>query len=183
MQTIILITVALMASVAAFAPVGSRFMASKLSMASIVETAAGAGSFNSLVKAVEACGLKDTLSNGGRGAFTVFAPTDAAFDAAGGIDNLLKDTNALKDILLFHVVNGEKNPSRNGLSYQTLHPEEKEISVKVTVGEPVQSLMYGGDHAPATVVNGPRGGIACDNGVIHVLDSVLIPYEGTQAPT
>ena len=184
MNTVIFIIVAFAAVATAFAPAGSRFAKSSLSMANIVETATSAGTFGTLTKALGAAGLADTLSGGGRGSFTVFAPTDAAFEAlpAGALDKLMADPAALKATLLYHVVEGDKQPSRNGLSFQTMHPEEKEISAKITVGEPVQSLMYGGQETPALVVNGPRGGIVCDNGVIHVIDQVLIPYEGSEPP-
>src|SRR3954454_13531880 len=72
----------------------------------IVETATEAGSFKTLLAAVKAAGLVETLQ--GTGPFTVFAPTDAAFAAlpAGTLDGLLKDPAALKKILLYHVVSG-----------------------------------------------------------------------------
>ena len=73
----------------------------------IVDTAVGAGMFNTLVTAVKAAGLVDTLK--GAGPFTVFAPTDEAFKKlpAGTVEGLLKDTAKLKDILLYHVVAGK----------------------------------------------------------------------------
>lgn len=184
MNAVVFIIVAFAAVATAFAPAGSRFAKASLSMANIVETASGAGTFGKLVAAVTSAGLADTLSGGGRGSFTVFAPTDAAFDKlpAGALDALMADPAKLKEVLLYHVVSGDRNPNRNGISFTTMHSEEKEISVKVTVGEPVESYMWGGNPDPALVVNGPRGGIACDNGVIHVIDQVLLPYEGNVAP-
>ena len=184
MKDIFFVIVVFVGVCAAFVPANSRFVQKKLSMANIVETATGAGTFNTLTKALGAAGLTDTLSGGGRGSFTVFAPTDAAFEKlpSGALDALMADPAKLKDTLLYHVVEGDKNPSRNGVTYETMHPEQKEISVKVTVGEPVESYMWGGNPDPALVVNGPRGGIACDNGVIHLIDQVLLPYEGNVAP-
>jgi uncharacterized surface protein with fasciclin (FAS1) repeats len=148
-------------------------------MANIVDTAAAAGSFKTLLAAVEAAGLKGALS--GTDKLTVFAPTDAAFAKLpkGTVEALLKDIPKLKNILLFHVVKGEVNPNRNGKTFDTLlmggDSFPKEISVKVTVGEPVQSLIWGGQDTPAVVVT---AGVKADNGVIHVIDEVLIPYEG-----
>ena len=68
------------------------------------------------------------------------------------------------------------NPNRNGRTYVTVNG--KEISCKVTV-DTADSFMYGGQETPAKVVT---RGIKCDNGVIHVIDQVLIPYEGNEAP-
>lgn len=132
------------------------------------------GSFKTLVAAVTAAGLAETLSGG---KFTVFAPTDDAFAKlpAGTVDALLADIPKLKDILLYHVVNGEVNPNRNGKTFDTL--QGKEISVKVTV-DACDSLIWGGQERPAKV----SGSVKADNGLIHVIDEVLIPYEGTVAP-
>jgi len=75
-------------------------------LANIVDTAVNAGSFNTLVAAVKAAGLVNTLT--GAGLFTVFAPTDEAFAKLpeGTVDNLLKDIPQLKQILTYHVVSG-----------------------------------------------------------------------------
>lgn len=146
-------------------------------MASIVDTAVKAGNFKTLVSAVQAAGLASTLS--GPGPFTVFAPTDEAFNKLpkGTVDALLKDTPKLKSILTYHVVPGVVKPIRNGKTYTTVNG--KEISVKVTV-DTTDSLMYGGQKTPAKVT---QMEVKCDNGVIHIIDEVLIPYEGNEAPT
>ena len=146
-------------------------------MANIVETAVSAGTFKTLVAAVTAAGLAPTLS--GPGPFTVFAPNDAAFAKlpAGTVDALLKDIPKLASILTYHVVSGSVRPTRNGRSFDTVNG--KEISVKVTVGDPVESFIWGGQENPAKVV---AFDVKADNGVIHVIDQVLIPYEGSEAP-
>lgn len=165
----------MLVAVAAFAPSSSRFVNSRLSMANIVDTAVKAGSFKTLVAAVTAAGLADTLKGG---KFSVFAPTDEAFNKLpkGTVDALLKDIPKLKSILLYHVVGDVVSPRRNGKTYETLNG--KEISVKVTV-DTADSFMWGGQPNPAKVVTRD---IACDNGVIHVIDQVLLPYEGNEAP-
>jgi len=115
----------------------------------------------------------------------VFAPTNAAFDAIpGGVDALLADKAKLKETLLMHVVEGAKNPTRNGYSFTTLCPDAsgfKEIAVKVTV-DTAESFMFGDNKVGAALPNGPRGQVVCDNGYVHVIDQVLLPYEGTVAP-
>jgi len=88
----------------------------------------------------------------------------------------LKDIPKLKSILLYHVVGDVVRPTRNGRTYDTLNG--KEISVKVTV-DTADSFMWGGQETPAKVT---QMNIVCDNGVIHVIDQVLIPYEGNEAP-
>lgn len=145
-------------------------------MANIVETAVNAGSFTTLVAAVKAAGLVDTLS--GKGPFTVFAPSDAAFAKlpAGTVESLLKDIPKLKSILTYHVVAGVQRPTRNGKTYETVNG--KELSVKVTV-DTTDSFIWGGQDEPAKV---ETMGVVCDNGVIHIIDQVLLPYEGNQAP-
>jgi len=129
----------------------------------IVDTAADAGSFTTLLAAAEAAGLVDTLK--GDGPFTVFAPTDEAFAALpeGTVEGLLEDTDALTEILLYHVVAGKVMSSdlTDGMAATTVEGRDVAIAIgdTVTVG-------------PATVVTAD---IEASNGVIHVIDSVLLP--------
>eukprot|EP01038_Epipyxis_sp_PR26KG_P014911 gene14911-20060_t len=147
-----------------------------LRMANIVDTAVGAGTFKTLVAAVTAAGLAPTLS--GKGPFTVFAPNDAAFAKlpAGTVEALLKDIPKLTQILTYHVVAGSVRPNRNGKSFVTVNG--KEISAKVTV-DTADSFIWGGQDTPAKVV---AMDVKADNGLIHVIDQVLLPYEGNEPP-
>ncbi len=141
--------------------IGSAF-AGKKSEKNIVQVARGAGSFNTLLAALEATDLVGTLSGQGKGPFTVFAPTDAAFAKlpAGTVESLLANPAALKNILLYHVVPGELG-STEVLSRTSL-------------------TMANGQ---ATTINGAKindsnitgTDIRARNGVIHVIDTVLIP--------
>ena len=134
----------------------------------IVDTAVGAGSFGTLVAAVQAARLVDTLK--GDGPFTVFAPTDAAFAAlpAGTVDELLKPENKdkLTAILTYHVVAGKvmSGDLSDGLSAATVN------GANITIG------TMGG-----VTVNGAnvtQADIEASNGVIHVIDAVILPPEG-----
>lgn len=132
-------------------------------MATIVETAVNAGSFTTLVAAVGAADLVETLN--GDGPFTVFAPTDEAFAALpeGTVEGLLADVPALTAILTFHVVPGAVHAAdlSDGMTAATVNGAELSFDTKdgVTVNG-------------ATVVTAD---IECDNGVIHVIDAVLLP--------
>ncbi len=132
----------------------------------IVDTAVAAGSFSTLVAAVTAAGLVDTLK--GAGPFTVFAPSDDAFAAlpAGTVDNLVKPENKekLTAILLLHVLPGK-------------------VMAADVASQVLDSTTAGGDtvHVDGTngvTVDGAKvvtADIACTNGVIHVIDTVLLP--------
>lgn len=141
--------------------------------ADIVDTAVGAEKFNTLVAAVKAAGLVETLK--GKGPFTVFAPTDEAFEALPDekLDALLKPEakEQLTKILLYHVVSGEVTSDKvvelNGAT--TLHGQR--VDIKVEEGK----VKLDG----ATVVTTD---IKCDNGVIHVIDAVIMP-ESRNLPT
>jgi uncharacterized surface protein with fasciclin (FAS1) repeats len=132
----------------------------------IVDTAVAAGSFKTLVAAVGAAGLAETLK--GTGPFTVFAPTDDAFAKlpAGTVDNLVKPENkaALTKILTLHVLPGKV------LSHDI---SGKKLSPVSVAGE---ALHVDGTHG--VTVNGAHvvtPDIDCSNGVIHVIDTVLMP--------
>jgi len=132
--------------------------------ANIVETAVEAGSFETLTTAVEEAGLADTLKE--EGPYTVFAPTDEAFAQLpeGTVSSLLEPENQdkLTDILLYHVVAGEVT------SDQIVDGELKTVG-----GESVYiSTDQGVQINDANVV---KADIAADNGVIHVIDQVLLP--------
>ena len=141
----------------------------------IVDTAVSAGSFNTLVAAVKAAGLVDTLKS--PGPFTVFAPTDEAFAKlpAGTVESLLKPENKdkLTSILTYHVVPGKvlspEVVKLNGSSVKTVQGGLAPIKV---VGN---TVMVG----PARVV---KTDIETSNGVIHVIDTVLIPPAAPAAP-
>lgn len=131
--------------------------------ADIVETAKSAGSFTTLVTAIEAAGLVDTLK--GPGPFTVFAPTDKAFAKIpkAKLDALLKDKAALTRVLTYHVVAGK-----------VMAADVKPGAVKTVEGSDLTvSVKHGKVMVDkATVV---KTDIAADNGVIHVIDTVLMP--------
>jgi transforming growth factor-beta-induced protein len=133
--------------------------------ADIVDTAVAAGNFSTLVAAVQAAGLVDTLK--GDGPFTVFAPTDEAFAKlpAGTVDALLADPEgALKQILLYHVVSGKVLSSdlSDGLEAPTVQGE----NVKFTLAD---------GKAMVNDANIIAADIEAGNGVIHVIDSVILP--------
>lgn len=133
----------------------------------IVDTAVAAGQFNTLAAALKAAGLVETLK--GDGPFTVFAPTDAAFAKlpAGTLDMLLKPENKdkLKSILLYHVVPGKVTAEQvMGMSEAKTADDGKEVEIKMEDGK----CMVG----DATVT---KTDIMCSNGVIHVIDTVLMP--------
>jgi uncharacterized surface protein with fasciclin (FAS1) repeats len=131
----------------------------------IVQTATDAGSFTTLLAAVKAAGLVETLQ--GTGPFTVFAPTDAAFAAlpAGTLDGLLKDPAALKKILLYHVVSGAVTADQVvGLTSAT-SVEGSPIAIAVKDG-----TVYLNDSAKVVTPD-----VMASNGVIHVIDQVILP--------
>lgn len=132
----------------------------------IVQTAEAAGSFKTLVAAVQAAGLAGTLE--GKGPYTVFAPTDDAFAKlpAGTVESLLKPENKakLRAILLYHVVAGEVDASQ----------VVKMHSAKTLEGGRVQISVSGG----TVMVNNAKvvkADVHATNGVIHVIDTVLMP--------
>jgi uncharacterized surface protein with fasciclin (FAS1) repeats len=132
-------------------------------MPNIVETAVAAGTFKTLVEAVRAAGLVETLS--GQGPFTVFAPDDDAFTKlpAGTVDSLLKDIPKLKDILTYHVVTGKVMAADVAGITSTKTVQGKELSIDAKNGVKVNE---------SKVI---KADIEASNGVIHVIDSVLIP--------
>jgi uncharacterized surface protein with fasciclin (FAS1) repeats len=132
-------------------------------MPTIVEVATNAGSFNTLVAAVTAAGLGDTLS--GPGPFTVFAPTDEAFAKlpAGTVDGLLKDIPALTKILTYHVVSGKVMAADAAKLTSAKTVEGSELKIDASSGVKIND---------ATVT---QADIEASNGVIHVIDSVLLP--------
>ena len=132
----------------------------------IVDTAAGAGSFNTLVAAVEAAGLVETLK--GDGPFTVFAPTDEAFAALpeGTVEDLLKPENKdkLVAILTYHVVSGKVMAS--------------DVAGAETMAAIVQGQELKIDGSNGVMINGATvtaADVEASNGVIHVIDQVLLP--------
>lgn len=132
----------------------------------IVDTAVNAGKFNTLVTAVKAAGLVDTLK--GKGPFTVFAPTDEAFAKLpdGTVESLLKPENKEKlvAILTYHVVPGKIMSSDiAGKTSEVKTVQGSNLSVNAKSGVKVDE---------ATVVSAD---IAASNGVIHVIDTVVIP--------
>jgi uncharacterized surface protein with fasciclin (FAS1) repeats len=129
----------------------------------IVDTAVAAGDFKTLVTAVKAAGLVDTLKSAGP--FTVFAPTDAAFAKLppGTLESLLKDTDKLRAVLTYHVVPGRLMASD---------------VVKLTSAKTVEGASLRIDASSGVKVgdaNVVKTDIVCSNGVIHVIDSVLVP--------
>jgi transforming growth factor-beta-induced protein len=139
----------------------------------IVDTAVGAGSFKTLVTAVKAAGLVDALK--GKGPFTVFAPTDEAFAKlpAGTIQNLLKPENkkTLQAILTYHVVPGKV----------TAGQVVKLSSAKTLQGQEVAIAISKGG-VKVDNANVVKTDIACSNGIIHVIDAVILPKKETAAP-
>lgn len=138
----------------------------KKPMKNIVQVAVEAGSFNTLVAAVKAAGLVETLS--GPGPFTVFAPTDAAFAKlpAGTIDALLADKEKLTSILTYHVVSGKVMAAdiikSNGATPKTVNGLPLDIAVR-------------GGKVYVNGVNVVTADVQASNGVIHIIDAVLLP--------
>jgi len=130
----------------------------------IVDTASSAGSFNTLLAAAKAADLVDTLKS--PGPFTVFAPTDAAFEKLphGAVDALLADKHKLRSVLLYHVVSGRVTAA----DVAKLH------EARTVQGAPVKISTCSGkvNVGPATVV---QADVGASNGVIHVIDTVLMP--------
>jgi uncharacterized surface protein with fasciclin (FAS1) repeats len=132
----------------------------------IVETAVAAGSFNTLATALQAAGLVDTLK--GSGPFTVFAPTDEAFAKlpAGTVENLLKPENReqLRAVLTYHVVSGKVTAAQ----------VTRLDSAKTVNGQALRIRTSGGTVSidEAKVV---KADVEASNGVIHVIDSVMLP--------
>jgi len=134
----------------------------------IVDTAVAAGTFNTLAAALQAAGLADTLK--GKGPFTVFAPTDEAFNKlpAGTVDSLLKPANKekLKAILLYHVVSGDVTAAEVMKLSSAKTVNGQDLKLKVNNG----TVMVN----DAKVV---KADVLASNGVIHVIDTVLLPEE------
>ncbi|PHQ33353.1 fasciclin domain-containing protein [Rhodopirellula bahusiensis] len=144
--------------------------AASATAADIVDTAVGAGKFKTLAAALGAADLVDTLK--GEGPFTVFAPTDAAFEKlpAGTVETLLKPENKgqLAGVLTYHVVAGKVMAEQVvGLKgAQTVNGQRVDIKVDGS------SVMVDGANVVTT-------DIVCDNGVIHIIDSVILPADKT----
>jgi uncharacterized surface protein with fasciclin (FAS1) repeats len=142
---------------------GAKNTAAMAAKSDIVDTAVGAGQFNTLAKALAAAGLIDTLK--GPGPFTVFAPTDAAFAKipTDKLNALLADQAALTKVLTYHVVPGT-----------VMAADVKTGAVTTVQGQPLNVVA---SSSGVTVNNAKviRTDIAANNGVIHVIDTVVLP--------
>jgi uncharacterized surface protein with fasciclin (FAS1) repeats len=145
-----------------FALTALSFAALSVQAKDIVDTAVAAGSFKTLATALQAAGLIDTLK--GPGPFTVFAPTDEAFAKIpkADLDALLKDKAKLTAVLTYHVVSGK-----------VMAKDVKAGKVKSVQGSELTIGTTGGVTVDAAKVT--KTDIGADNGVIHVIDSVVMP--------
>ena len=136
----------------------------------IVETAVAAGQFTTLAKALTEAGLVETLK--GAGPFTVFAPTDAAFAKLppGTVEGLLKDKAKLRAVLLYHVVPGK-----------VMAADVLKMSSVTTVGGPSAKIMLHGGAPMIGNASIVKTDVGASNGVIHVIDTVLLPPAGGAA--
>jgi uncharacterized surface protein with fasciclin (FAS1) repeats len=134
--------------------------------ADIVDTAVAAGDFTTLATALEAAGLVDTLK--GEGPFTVFAPTDAAFEKLppGTLDELLANPDQLEQILLYHVV-----PDTAAMAEDVVTLD----AVDTAAGAPVTIDASGGGVTLNGTTTVTQPDVEASNGVIHVVDTVLLP--------
>ena len=150
------------AAMFAFAPIVNEAQAAK----TIPEVAKAAGTFSTLLAAVDAAGLTETLL--GKGPFTLFAPTDEAFAKlpAGTVQDLLKPENRekLKGILLYHVVSGKVNAATAST-----------LTSAATVGGPTLKIMKMGNGLMINEANVKTADVMASNGIIHVIDRVLLP--------
>ena len=132
----------------------------------IVDTAVAAGSFKTLVAAVQAAGLVDTLK--GAGPFTVFAPTDGAFAKLppGTVEDLLKPENKarLVAILTYHVVPG-----------RVMAADVMKVKMATTVNGQAVTVKAGQGSVVVNNAKVVKADIMCNNGVIHVIDTVMLP--------
>jgi uncharacterized surface protein with fasciclin (FAS1) repeats len=144
----------------------TALIASSHTKMDIVDTAVKAGSFNTLVAAVQAAGLAETLK--GEGPFTVFAPTDDAFAKlpAGTVEDLLKPENKdkLAAILTYHVVSGKVMAK----DVMTMKEAKTVNGESVTISMETDTVMI--DNAKVVTPD-----IECSNGIIHVIDTVIMP--------
>jgi uncharacterized surface protein with fasciclin (FAS1) repeats len=148
-------------SIAMAGPAAPQAPAAK---ANIVETAVSAGQFKTLVSLVKKAGLASTLS--GKGPFTVFAPTDAAFAKVpkSTLDALANDKAALKSVLLYHVASGKVTASKVVKLKSAKTLQGQSLKIRVSNGK----VFVGG--ARVTTPD-----VMASNGVIHVINKVLIP--------
>ena len=157
---------AITGTIAALAIAAAATLPLRAESKDIVDTAVAAGSFKTLAAALQAAGLVDTLK--GSGPFTVFAPTDAAFAKlpAGTVENLLKPENRdkLKAILTYHVVAGKV----------TAADVVKLKSAKTVEGSDVKISVAGGK-VKVDKANVVKTDVEASNGVIHVIDTVIMP--------
>jgi uncharacterized surface protein with fasciclin (FAS1) repeats len=146
-------------AVAVSTPVGAQTM-----QGTIVDVAASAGQFSTLLAAVKAAGLEATLR--GPGPFTVFAPTDAAFAALpdGTVEALLMDKAGLTSILTYHVVSG-----------RVMAADVVKLTEAITVNGEKVAVVVGRDGVTVNGAKVVQTDIAASNGVIHVIDQVLMP--------
>jgi len=154
------------ATVFAVAPMVSQAQGTA-SAKDIVETAVAAGSFKTLATALQAAGLIETLK--GKGPFTVFAPTDEAFAKIpkADLDALLKDKKALAAVLTYHVVAGK-----------VMAADVVKLKEANTVNGASAKIMVMGGKVMVDNANVVKTDIAASNGVIHVIDSVIMPPKG-----
>ncbi len=162
----LLTSVSLAAAPAVFADHHGKADAHAMAKADIVDTAVSAGSFNTLVAAVQAAGLVDILKSDGP--FTVFAPTDAAFAKlpAGTVEDLLKPENKdqLVAVLTYHVVAGKvASGDLAGKKLEAKTVQGSMVDIDATNGVRIDG---------ATVI---QADIMTSNGIIHVIDSVILP--------
>ena len=162
-QIMIIIAMLVFTSVSVFAQMDTK-MVTKAVKNDIVQTAISNGNFTTLATALTEAGLVDALK--GDGPFTVFAPTDEAFKnlPEGALDNLLKDKEALKNVLLYHVVSGNVS-SKDVVKLDkatTLNNSDLKIITKNGTVMINNADVIGAD-------------VEASNGIIHVIDKVLLP--------
>jgi len=174
LRAISVVTLLLVAGISSSAYAGGHKSAAPATPGDIVDVAVSAGTFNTLVAAVTAADLVDALK--GDGPLTVFAPNDEAFAALpeGTVENLLKPENQdqLQAVLLYHVVSGKVMSRDLELN--------KSVDAETLQGDSVQVLKSGGwakvnQQVTVNDANVVGADVAANNGVIHVIDAVLLP--------
>jgi transforming growth factor-beta-induced protein len=169
--TRLLVALPLLASLGSVGLAANPAHAQTMSSGDIVDTAVAAGNFTTLATALNAAGLVDTLK--GPGPFTVFAPTDAAFAKlpAGTVDSLLANPDQLRTVLTYHVVPGKVTAADVVKLHSATTVEGEDVTVNAADG------MVSINDAMVTTPD-----IMASNGVIHVIDSVLMPPSMSRAP-